>query len=228
MLICYDGTGSGSDSKYYSEMQHSFVSMIRDHSRENNTLYFRGPNWTGLDFVMYPEGLVSLVKTSYANGDNRVFLTGYSRGGAILIATAHLLKHCGITVDAMFLFDAVDRSFRLSNTNTECIPSNVTKAYHALRADTTHSRTSFSNCGTIAERAGTLEPRLFKTTHGGMGGVPWGGAGISKPASFFTDAINENDFPIGRTTIDAATEALGMTQVQHWMWSYLRQHGVIR
>ena len=45
------------------------------------------------------------------NNQGKVFLIGWSRGAAACIQTAHDLNGSGKTVDAMFLFDAVDQRY---------------------------------------------------------------------------------------------------------------------
>jgi hypothetical protein len=86
-----------------------------------------------------------------------------------------LLARADIEVEAMFLFDAVNRSVDL---RASAIPDNVRHAYHAVRMKSTSSRESFSNCGLTMNGSGEFVKREFYTTHGGMGGVPWGDSGI--------------------------------------------------
>lgn len=61
----------------------------------------------------------------------RTFLVGYSRGGAAAIQVANLLAREGKPVEAMFLFDAVDRTLLLSDVDS--IPANVKYCAHAVR-----------------------------------------------------------------------------------------------
>jgi hypothetical protein len=225
MLICVDGTGPHNDGEYYKNMHNSFISMLYRHSTEHPNYYFRGPNWAGLHSVSCAE-IASIIRFQFASGNNSIFLAGYSRGGAMMIETAHILKGYKLTVEAMFLFDAVDRSPLLSKTTL--IPSNVNHAYHALRETDTRSRTSFGNCGTKAEKSGVLIPEYFPTTHAGMGGVPWVTNGlISAFGLYLSDAIHESP-SLSLTKVDPASEGKGMRKVQHWMWDNLRRHGVAR
>ncbi len=150
----------------------------------------------------------------------KIFLTGYSRGGATVIDVARLLERQGLQVEAMFLFDAVARSFVLEGG---AIPNNVRICYHAMRNPITSSRESFGNCGTRAIRPRGLIPAHFLTTHGGMGGVPWGASGV--PGSGVA-TINEG-FTDQSTTVTPAVEAAGMRRVESWMWPHLRSHGVV-
>lgn len=58
----------------------------------------------------------------------RVFLAGYSRGGATAIRVAQLVPDRKI--EAMYLFDAVDRDPLI---DTSAIPTNVETVFHAIR-----------------------------------------------------------------------------------------------
>ena len=181
MLICVDGTGPFVNSSYKTAMANSFTRQIWKHSGLRGArLYYRGPDNPGLLTNMARPG--TLVKRDilplYKKGDTRICMVGYSRGGAIVINTAAVLKKHGVPVEALFLFDAVDRSIELE---ADLIPSNVKHAYHAVRHRETGSRTSFGNCG-IKAAAGVKfhqgKPTEFWTTHGGMGGTPWGLDGL--------------------------------------------------
>lgn len=149
----------------------------------------------------------------------KIFMTGYSRGGAIVIHTARLLQVRGIRVEAMFLFDAVSRN---PNLDAEVIPSNVGRCYHAIRDPRAGSRESFSNCGLTSEVPGVLTRRFFMTTHGGMGGVPWG---EGEHVNMFGN-ISEG-FPDYWTQTDPDEEAAGMAAVENFMWPHLRRFGVV-
>jgi hypothetical protein len=154
----------------------------------------------------------------------RLFMVGHSRGAAIVIHTARLLNARGIPVEAMFLFDAVARNMSL---DAEEIPPNVGHCYHAVRDPSGHSRGSFGNCGLRAATGVDFQPspwRYFLTTHGGMGGTPWGRdpAHMSSTGTF----IAEGD-PMGSTVITPEQEAAGMAEVEAWMWPHLRRHGVV-
>lgn len=151
----------------------------------------------------------------------KIYLVGHSRGGAILIDVANMLNRRHIPVEAMFLFDAVDRSSELTGGE---IPSNVGFCYHAMRDPTGNSRGSFGNCGTEAAGGVIFFPEHFMTTHGGMGGTPWGRTNPDDITSFGT--ITEHD-PGGVTILTPEMEATGMRAVENWMWPHLRRHGVV-
>jgi hypothetical protein len=179
MLAAIDGTGQVWDDVYQVQMQNSFIHQIVCQAPAAiNAMYYRGPDWSGTDLVgnlIRPEVVEQDVWSARERGDTTVFLAGYSRGGAIAIDAAMLLARADIEVEAMFLFDAVNRSVDL---RASAIPDNVRHAYHAVRMKSTSSRESFSNCGLTMNGSGEFVKREFYTTHGGMGGVPWGDSGI--------------------------------------------------
>ncbi len=149
----------------------------------------------------------------------KLYMTGYSRGGAIVIDVARRLNRCGVQVEAIFLFDAVSRNPAL---DADEIPSNVGYCYHAMRDFATSSRETFGNAGTTAASGVFFKHRHFMTTHGGMGGAPWGpGAGTSMYGTIVEGALD------AATTLTPEAEAAGMEQVRQWMWPWLRQHGVV-
>ena len=66
-----------------------------------------------------------------ASRETRIFLAGYSRGGAAVTEVAHYLRDMALDVEAMFLFDPVKREGGLPNAGT--IPRNVKNCYKILR-----------------------------------------------------------------------------------------------
>ena len=149
----------------------------------------------------------------------KLYMTGHSRGGAIVINVARLLARRGIEVEAMFLFDAVARNLAL---DAEVIPANVRHCYHAVRDPRAYSRESFSNCGMTAANPEALKIRHFLTTHGGMGGCPFG------PGADHTTfgLIDEGGIDF-ITSLTPALEAEGSAAVERWMWPKLRRFGVV-
>ena len=262
MLICVDGTGSGfllhtrnRAANYAVEMMGSFVGMIYYGSRLPNRKYYQGPDSLGTGPNMVEPGLLCAQITEFwRQGDHQVFMAGYSRGAAIVINTAAFLTYldCRMPdgqyaqVEAMFLFDAVDRSWDLHKTQS--IPPNVKYCYHAMRDDRAHSRGSFSHCGTTMQGANTfLVKRNFYTTHGGMGGVPWGETGFPKlnqdiqaemrhmitpnaqaarSRVLLGSCIHEK-FPDGTTNVTVDQEKAGSKAVHDWMWPFLYKHKVL-
>jgi pimeloyl-ACP methyl ester carboxylesterase len=154
-----------------------------------------------------------------------IFLAGHSRGGAIVIAAARRLQAHSISVDAMFLFDAVDRSIAISHTDV--IPANVRVAYHALRAPAVGSRTYFGNCGTKSSFSGQMESEHFYSTHAGIGGTPWTG---DHPTRMVPDPKRgTGKAPAFRQepTITKSQDEAGSRRVHGWMWERLARHNVI-
>src|SRR5262249_6232941 len=124
ILIGVDGTGEHSDSrydapsdeKYDAAMKDSFVSQICRDAQMVRKKYYRGPDWKGFGGNLVRPATVSEEVQrllEHAGPEAPVFLTGYSRGGAIVIHAARLLHAKGVEVEAMFLFDAVERSVML-------------------------------------------------------------------------------------------------------------------
>lgn len=247
MLVCVDGSGPFRDATYNAAMADSFVRRIWSTSKLRGAkLYYRGPDSGGLVSNMARPAVIIRRDLTHRirAGDRTIVLIGYSRGAAIMINTAALLHDREIEVEAMFLFDAVDRSLELSRTGL--IPANVKTVYHAVRDPRTGSRTSFGNCGLRAESGvvyGDGGPQRFFTTHAGMGGVPWGQAGMLDPSLRRTIEFGLHDragrqrmlntIPITEGTFGSETavtptqEQRGMDRVQHWMWGHLRRHGVV-
>ena len=63
---------------------------------------------------------------------HRLFLAGHSRSGVAVIFVAQDLQGLGIDVDAMFLYDAVNRTLN-NRRDSRRIPGNVQWCHHALR-----------------------------------------------------------------------------------------------
>ncbi len=150
----------------------------------------------------------------------KVYMVGYSRGGAIVVNAARILARRGWGIEAMFLFDAVDRSVVLEAAQ---VSSNVRTCYHAMRRVEGGSRRTFGNCATSIESPGMLFSERFYTTHGGMGGTPWGPRGA--PGQFIVEGAES--WVLSSTAITPALEARYMAAVRAWMWRYLRQHNVV-
>src|SRR5436190_18235527 len=154
MLICVDGTGDMPDGDYAVGMMGSFVGMMYCGSHIQNRKYYRGPDFSGMEPKMtQPMDLVMQIQQFWRQEkDPKIFMTGYSRGAAIVINTAALLNFIPMPdgklarVEALFLFDAVNRSFDLDTTTY--IPASVRWCYHAMRDDKARSRNSFGHCGT--------------------------------------------------------------------------------
>jgi hypothetical protein len=181
VLICIDGSGPDDDAAYDRAFAHSFLRQMCASTTQANYRWYRGPNSWGrhqesLDRIdTEAKRLYDL--ESAGDADMRVFLAGYSRGAAGVVQVAsELWDRYGIEVDALFLFDAVDRSDLISSADV--VPRSVHATYHARRDPLGESRESFGNTATSAEVPETYQQRYFLTTHGGMGGTLWGHTGL--------------------------------------------------
>jgi hypothetical protein len=143
----------------------------------------------------------------------RVFLTGYSRGGAGVVGVAERLEASGVKVSGMVLFDPVDRSLAINSAE---IPRNVERVVYARRDPLTMSRRSFSNCATHWHAPTKCSMRYFWGTHGALGGVPW----RTPPAGRSTEPIDEG-WPDSVTKISYAQDAQCASEVWAWVNPHL-------
>ncbi|HOB92466.1 MAG TPA: hypothetical protein PK306_12715 [Aquabacterium sp.] len=143
MLYIVDGTGPLFDADYAVEMAGSHCNVLH-HLNRPDAFYFRGPsllsalkNTGGIaDKVMLKLLEVEFPAALLAPGQRQpprspIFLAGHSRGGAAVVLVAQMLDRIGVPVEAMFLFDAVDRTMSLASVET--VPKNVRRCFHALR-----------------------------------------------------------------------------------------------
>jgi hypothetical protein len=214
MLIAVDGTGPDSDADYYRDLGNSFVRQIYQQNYHADTHYFRGPTLAGFESKGIADRAFEKIRNSYNRQQSstiQLHLTGYSRGGAIVIAVAKMLKRelPQVKIESMSLFDAVNRSTlgveMFSDIDT--IPGNVKVVYHAMRRWGTPSRIYFGNCGVRAKSPTKFIESRYYCTHAGMGGMPWGG---DKPP--FMDEQND---------------ILKSQMVKSWMWDKLRNVGLL-
>ncbi len=143
MLYIIDGTGEFFDVDYAVGMAGSHCAVLH-HLNKAQSFYFRGPDTfsafktTGgaaqkvFDKVMQEEFPPAfLAPGQRQKPKSPIFLAGHSRGGAAVVRVAQLLAEKEVDVEAMFLFDAVDRTIFLKNVET--VPSNVLQCFHAVR-----------------------------------------------------------------------------------------------
>ncbi|MEM6940190.1 MAG: hypothetical protein AAF943_16560 [Pseudomonadota bacterium] len=165
----------------------------------------------------------------------KIYVSGFSRGAASALCIGHELEKLGIPVEAMYLFDAVDRASVMPNHQTSHPSRNVKQAFHALRNPSGGSRRTFGNCGT-ENRYGNLATAHFLTTHGGAGGWPhreedkagpvrgfgnYPGAALVAGAAYLIDRahtahILEHAEPLP-TNITPQQELAGMRAAWDWM-----------
>lgn len=169
-----DGTGVFNDGQYQLEFQNSFVNRMYREWDSPAKFYRRGPSIDGVATANLAFAAFEHVHKLYRQGGGkpkRIFLAGYSRGGAAVVKVCDLLQDRKIPVDGLFLFDAVDRAVLIT---PNFIPKNVRNCFHARRDPRANSRNSFGSYGTKFHRGITAyQERFFNCTHGGMGGVPW-------------------------------------------------------
>lgn len=178
-----DGTGPDDNKTYKTDFANSHVRRLWKEWHTPYAAYLRGPRWhgngtptktkQGVEWVTQQwETLTKLAdkSTPLSKKPVRIFLSGYSRGGAAVIELGYELNKKGIPVHCMMLFDAVDRS-PLENVDT--ISANVKMVYHAMRDPAAGSREIFGNCGKQHPAKGIPVIEKFFCTHGGVGGCPW-------------------------------------------------------
>ena len=226
---CVDGTGVDNNNAYERIYDNSFCHRIWK-AWTGPKQYIRGPWTAGWSTAQRAQDLANWV-TSHRAGTKGIILAGHSRGGSAVIRTCSLLQEQGITVDYLFLFDAVNMQTLL---DTHFIPSNVKYVYHALRGSYTRSRPYWGNCGRFLRGSETIyRERDFYATHSGVGGVPWQiyfreVKGIEKPDDEF---IWEDGEP-NSTRVPMKQDVCGSQEVMRWMlptlWAardYLEQNG---
>ena len=185
-----DGTGPYSDRAYEAEFRNSFVQRLHRSWGNEARYYRRGPSLDGVSTPALGIGAYRSMRERYrhkASGPKRIFLAGYSRGGAAVVYAASLLALEGIPVDGLFLFDAVDRQ---PFNSPLFIPPNVRVCFHARRDPKTGSRLLFGSYATRrTPGASTIyKQQYFFCTHGGMGGTPWG---VADPDGYINES---NDY----------------------------------
>lgn len=190
VLVGIDGTGSdfspgkGRDSRYDQAFANSFVRRICNRGGAM-ALYRRGPVGGGGGLVdAVNAGFNHVIRMLDGKPNEPVLLTGYSRGAAGVVAVAAALQRRQIPVQAMMLFDCVDRHVAI---DAEVIPNNVAQVLHVRRDPDSSSRESFGNDGTRWNPPTVYNERFYMCTHGGMGGTPW----LPERGQSQTDYIDE-------------------------------------
>lgn len=150
MLYIVDGTGPLDDRVYETHMAGGFCKKM---NKQFGGHYFRGPDITGRQTYDIAKTVFGEIKANSQLGRESLFLAGHSRGGATVIDVAKRLQKDGRPVDALFLFDAVDKTANFRDT--KLVPRNVKVTYHARR-DTSisnyfewgarNSRREFEDC----------------------------------------------------------------------------------
>src|SRR5260370_3302888 len=137
MLIVVDGSGELLDSFYMEANAGSFAWQLFSQSTQAPKHYFRGPSTLGFSSNNQSIEVASLIgewTKKYLN--QKVYLAGHSRGGAICIQAARLLRPMSIDIECLVLLDAVQRVFPWQQLvfDAETIPDNVKNVLHPVRS----------------------------------------------------------------------------------------------
>jgi hypothetical protein len=220
ILLGIDGTGVINKADYRREMGTSFVRYLVNRTPARLKQYHQGPWYEGFDMGVLVDKAYTFVHLSVAaQPQARIFLTGYSRGGAGVIAVADRLSEDGVSVDGMILFDAVDRSLAINSTE---IPRNVLRLVHARRNPQTNSRHSFSNCGTVWHAPTKTTQAFFWGNHGALGGVP----NLPPKDAKSTDLISEYFEPTG-SKVSYAQDRRCASEVWTWVSPHVERLGFL-
>ncbi len=232
-------------ASYDTAFVNSFVRLITRHGGPR-AYYERGPSTLGIGLVASVErATLHSLAQHRAAPQEPIVLTGYSRGGAGAIVVARNLWRFDIRVEAVMLFDAVDRHALFDAYE---VPPNVDHVLHVMRSAAGKTRESFSNAGTRQHWRGTgsdYDEAFYRCTHGGMGGTPFKLEEGQRP----TDRIDEGTSPYLATTryqtragwrTGHRLASDGMTDVTfeqdrqiagrvwHDVWPFLRAHDFIQ
>ena len=251
-----DGTGDWLNSNYRRSFANSHVRKLSRGEGAGGSqawipeaFYHRGPRLFGNDtYIQAWKAYNYVIAKLKENPGAKLFLSGYSRGGAGVIEVAYWLKDAGHAVDAMFLFDAVDKSLPVGGLpripydprrwslpfdpryplNPEKwihppgrpISGNVRQVYHARRHPQAKSRESFGNCGYLREDSSKTgyAEHYFLATHGGIGGMPWDSQSVPAGKQFIDEG-----WPDGPTTITPDADKHEAGQVWKWMLEKVRR-----
>jgi len=175
---------------YDEAFKDSFVTKIARTGR-GLSAYWRGPLAHGDGLVPAINGAERhITNARRANPNAEVLLTGYSRGAAGVVSLAHRLERARIRVEAMMLFDCVDRHMFI---DAATIPANVRNVLHVMRHPNARSRHSFGNDGTFYYRGNTrADAARFMCTHGGMGGTFWKPTGDQQMTDYIDEGFVED------------------------------------
>ena len=133
MLFIVDGTGPAGPA-YEKDMERGFCARLHKELGKSKSRYLRGPTALGFETDDLARQVVEQLREYrrlVGSNGGKLYLAGHSRGGAAVIMAAKMLRAEGVFISAMFLFDAVDRTFFLGNQLE--VPGNVEFCYHARR-----------------------------------------------------------------------------------------------
>lgn len=224
IVVGVDGTGgdinpgAARDRRYDVAFANSFVSKIA--KGDHNKKYLRGPVLLGGGLIeaMSEGRQFVLDKHKASGGDLKVLMTGYSRGAGAVVDLSKWLERENIEVEALLLFDCVDRA---GDIDPEIIPRNVKNVMHVIRDPATSSRESFGNDGLRYYPESTkYEPvKKFFCTHGGMGGCPW----PVPPGKTLNDFVDEEGYD-GMTKVTFAKDRTVSQEVWRHVSPFILKH----
>jgi hypothetical protein len=200
-------------------------------SRQAPKRYFPGPDLAGALCRFQAEQVANLAtEWQHKFPHQKIYLAGHSRGGAICIEAARILRSAGTKIECLALFDAVQMELWF---DASFVPNNVKYACHAVRDRSVGSRSSWGNCGLMIEPPGVLQAHSFRTTHAGMGGTPGTGDNpkrrvVDKNQRYNVATSQEiahaPDYIAALTPED---EKRGSQRVRVWMWSKMTEHSML-
>jgi hypothetical protein len=185
--------GTGPSGPLYDEvMRNSFCHQL-GRKLGSRSFYLRGPSLLGLQVRAEAAAAHRWLKAAHdADPTSRLMLAGYSRGGSAAIMACEMLERDGVSVDSLFLFDAVARD---EFSGGKVIPANVGFSRHARRSleadfvakyEGTLARVGmlggfenpirplFGNVGLTWLGDGDHQPaECFMGSHGALGGIGW-------------------------------------------------------
>ena len=239
ILVGIDGTGSaftpgsGRDKEYDVSFANSFVKRICN-AGGPDAMYQRGPVALGGGMLEAigagVNHVVSRINTYTKKYPPQaappVILTGYSRGGLGAVVVAKRLKDLKINVQALLLFDCVDRHVAF---DAEVVPDNVANVYHVIRDPATSSRESFGNDAMkyYPKTTKYQGPYMFMCTHGGMGGCPWPVEAGKKATDLINEGWGAGGYD-GATTVSYEKDAMVSAQVWANVQPFIRTFGFMR
>ncbi|WP_420336454.1 hypothetical protein [Roseibium sp.] len=145
-MVLIDGTGPYDEQQYARDFENSFLHQIHKKLGNSKSVYFEGPGTLGITTRSRAnKGYDSLVARRSQNRKCRLFIAGYSRGGAAAMELAKICAygkmdedgqqsvHEVIPIEALFLLDPVSKDvFCLGGG----VPNNVRTSYVMYRDKT--------------------------------------------------------------------------------------------
>jgi hypothetical protein len=197
---------------YRGTFRHSFVRRL------STDLYVDGPRALGGGLMnAVSEGHDFILGRRRPGVNNPILLAGYSRGAAGVVEIANRLRSRKVEVQAMLLFDCVDRHVWV---NAEYIPENVRNVLHVVRSLGSGSRNSFGNAGRHPHHSTRYEEYSFHCTHAAMGGMPYS----PSPEESEDDFIVES-YPDGQTRVTYRQDSIGADRVWYSVQKFIALHG---